>query len=158
MCGLYTCNETKSLTASKQWLLQGLGEIVQSTEAFKKGQRVVAMPWPAGAWQQYTVVPDKGLVCSLCPTLSVDWAVSSYSGRSSGDSAGLLTCHMGKDLRFIHSSLSSQPVTQVRFCRSISIVGQGAVLCYSCPFALVHSICYHVARPSCGCQGSLLDH
>ena len=116
------------------------------------------MPWPAGAWQQYTVVPEKGLVCSLCPTLSVDWAVSSYSGRSTGDSAGLLTCHMGKDLRFVHSSLSSQPVTQVRFCRSISIAGQGAVLCQSVPFASVHSIFYRVARPSCGCQGSLLDH
>jgi len=41
---------------------QGVGRIVQSSGSFKKGQRVLAAPWPHGTWQQYTAVAEKSLV------------------------------------------------------------------------------------------------
>ncbi|CAL5222399.1 g4758 [Coccomyxa viridis] len=42
--------------------VEGLGEILSSSGAFKKGQRVIAVPWPSGTWQQYMAVPEKTLM------------------------------------------------------------------------------------------------
>ena len=51
---------------------QGVGEVVENGPGtsgdYKKGERVVAVPWPGratgqGTWQQYVAVPEKDLVC-----------------------------------------------------------------------------------------------
>lgn len=53
--------------------VQGYGEVEENgpgtSGSYKKGDRVVAVPWPSretgmGTWQQYVAVPEKNLVSS----------------------------------------------------------------------------------------------
>ena len=50
------------IASSVACVSQGVGEVVTSSGAFRKGQTVAAVPWPSGTWQWYIMLPEKTLL------------------------------------------------------------------------------------------------